>query len=113
MEAILLIIKSDIRLFPIIINMLMKIITTPIKNIFSNPNQKLPISAKNVSARKSVSLSAKIIDALFDIGSPLTSLSKNDFITSPILPGDALITNPERNIFNDIFFEILMPSSLR
>lgn len=45
--------------------------------------------------------SAKIIEAVLEIGSFIISFNKNDLRTSPILPGEALIDNPEKKIFND------------
>lgn len=66
--------------------------------------------ARKVSDRKSVKRSAKIIEAVFEIGSLKISFNKNDLRISPAFPGEALIDNPEKKIFNDRLSGILIPS---
>ncbi len=57
-----------------------------------------PIMHRNTIERKSVRRSAKTIGADLLTGVPVSSFTRKDFRTSPILPGVTLITNEERNI---------------
>ena len=69
--------------------------------------------ARNVNDKRSVNRSAKIIEAVLEIGSLIISFSKNDFNTSPIFAGDALIAKPEKNILAESNLAILIFNNLK